>query len=202
MNGFPIRCLVIVALVLMAGCRTETETAGDGGESGVQAARLAGSSQHIVGVWAGVGVVDQQLLADKLVTLSGEEQEQLKAAASAFCSTVVAIEFRAEGAWEMDIEMKAVDGEILRDATVGSWRVVDQSENVVLVETTEPQPDGTTTQQRWHCEFVGDFDHLAIPTPLNSALVDCKPAFAFERLDAKSMTELRTAERAEKQKYW
>lgn len=147
---------------------------------------LAG--EKLVGVWYGVVHLDNTKVMAKLETLKEPEvRAQFMSMAETIESMRIATEFRSDGTMEIDIEIRPAGAEVQRASTVGTWRILEQNANSVMIETTEPaadpnQPELQDLVKQVQYTFI-DKNHVAIRAPVSPDFNDCDPAVVFERQD-------------------
>lgn len=134
--------------------------------------------QDLVGVWLGVGYLDEELLNEKLASIANEDdRQQILAVAKSFRSTRLGVAFNDDKSYEMEMEIVAVDGVARRGGTQGKWKILEQKGETLVVEQQDTQNDDTkSTEYR----FV-DSDHFAFVPPVAEILQDCSPLIIFER---------------------
>ncbi len=137
--------------------------------------------KKLLGVWLGEAVLNEALVEEKLQTLPPERQQLVLNRASSFLSTIMAIEFRADGTMENEIALTPVDGQPLRDGRVGTWKVIEQKADQIVIETAETMADGSVmTSQRLY-EVSPDGSQVALRVPMNDELGACQPMILFSR---------------------
>ena len=139
------------------------------------------SAQQLSGVWLGEAVLDEVKLQNKVGQLPAESREFVLAKARSFLSTVMAIEFRADGTVENDLAIVSVDGQVLRDGSIGSWRVVENKDDGLVVETQERLTDGTTATDQVFYKFFDNGNRFAMAVPVNEDLQGCNAMLVFGR---------------------
>lgn len=133
------------------------------------------------GVWLGGATLDETKLQQKLDSLPPAQQQVALAKARSFLSTLMAIEYRKDGTVENDLEIISVDGQLLRDGSVGNWNVVKQSANQVVVETQEQLSDGSTTTDQFVYHFFEDGSGFSLSVQTDDDLDGCDAMMVFER---------------------
>ena len=137
--------------------------------------------QQLTGVWLGEAVIDEAKFEQKVSLLAPAQQQLTLAKARSFLSMVMAVEFRKDGTLENGVEIVSTDGQVLRDSSVGKWRIVSVEKNDLLVEIQETLSDGTVaTDQNVYTFFPGG-DRFAMAVPVSHELRDCNPMLVFQR---------------------
>lgn len=139
------------------------------------------SAQQLPGVWLGEAVLDEVKLHHKVRQLPYESREVALAKARSFLSTVMAIEYRSDGTLENDLAIVSIDGQILRDDSFGSWRVVESKDDGLVVETQEQLSDGTVATDQVFYKFFDGGNRFAMAVPVNEDLQGCDAMMVFER---------------------
>jgi len=93
----------------------------------------------------------------------------------------MAIDFRNNGTVENEVEIQSVDGQTFQDRSFGTWKVVEEKPNGLVVETKEEMPDGSIVSSNIFYQFLGDKDHIAIVPPVADELTGCESYIIFER---------------------
>lgn len=138
---------------------------------------------RVDGVWAGVGYLDEEKLAAQLQAMpEGEAKTTLITKANLFLSLVAALEFKADGSLETELEITGVDGKVLREPAVGRWTLVETRENRALVELVERLPDQTERTSRRVLQFYEDGEHLAMLMETDAALQEFNPLVIMARI--------------------
>lgn len=153
------------------------------------------ANYNLAGHWAGVSYLDETKLKQKYDSLTDPAQkEALVRAAEAFLSLVVAVEYKANGTMESDVEMLSTNGEVVREVVVGTWRVVETKGLKLIVEIQERVPDKTPEPVRKFFQFYEGGDHLATPIETAPELAELNPLIVFERLPAAVVAEMQKAQ--------
>lgn len=139
------------------------------------------SPNAITGVWFGTASLDTNKLQQKVQGLTQEEQNAVAAKAQSFLSTVMAMDFRANGTVENEVELKSIDGQVIRDGSVGQWKVVEAKPNGLLVETQEKMSNGIVTTNQVFYQFFANGNQIAISVPVSQDLEGCDSMLVFER---------------------
>ncbi len=194
---FP--CLVLGLLIGAVGCGTKTTASSEPGDIGAQEASVAQDSsvvasatgtssapvaltaRSLAGVWLGKAVLDARKLEQRVSQLDPENQKVASAKAKSFLSTVMAMEFRENGTLESEVELISTQGQILRDGSLASWRVLDAKPNGLLVQIQERLADGTIASDQHFYQFSADRNQIAFRVPVSPELRDCDAMVVFER---------------------
>ncbi len=153
------------------------------------------ANYNLTGHWAGVSYLDETKLKQKYDSLTDPAQkEALVRAAEAFLSLVVAVEYKANGTMESDVEMLSTGGEVVREVVVGTWRVVETKGLKLIVEIQERVPDKTPEPVRKFFQFYEGGDNLATPIETAAELTELNPLIVFERLPAAVVAEMQKAQ--------
>ena len=175
--GLLASAMLIVAAV---GCGSSDDSSkGKDEKSASNSSSQASTAKaELVGVWLGVGYLDEDLLNEKLATIEDEnERQQILSVAKSFQSTRLGVSFNEDKSYEMEMEIVAIDGVARRGATQGQWKILEQTGDTVVVEQQDKvNEDIKSTKYR----FV-DGDHFAFVPPVAEALQDCSPLIIFER---------------------
>lgn len=182
---------LLMVVVLVAGCQSPEEPLSDGipvqsEETQISPARpdlIADDEveQALIGVWMGQATMDEEALVTKLESLQPEQQLPVKELALDFLTTVMAIDLRADGFVEKEIELTLADGEPLRDGGPGQWRMVQRDRNRVLVEMTLRLADGSMAKDQQWFEVNSDGNTLTVPISLGDDLDGCNPQIVLYR---------------------
>jgi hypothetical protein len=142
--------------------------------------QLAG--EKIVGIWYGVANLDMDKVQAKLATLEQPEvRQQFLAMAETVQSMRVGTEFKPDGTVEVDIEIRPSGGEPQRESTIGTWRIIEQDSQRVLIETIEPTHDPEHPQIKQVQYNFYDNNIMAIRAPVSQDFADCDPSIVFQR---------------------
>jgi hypothetical protein len=182
--GFLVSAMICIAL----GCAKSesTEPANEGGsttQAPTQQDQVAGSISPDVlsGIWLGGATLDEAKFQQKLERLVPEQRDVVVAKAKSFLSTVIAIEFRRDGTVENDMEIISVDGQVMRDGSQGSWKVIQSKSDGLVVETQERLTDGSIAADQVFYHFFEDGNRFALAVPVSEDLQGCNAMLVFER---------------------
>lgn len=153
-----------------------------------QAVRITATSLN--GYWAGVGYLDEQKLEAKLKTLTDETQKkQLQEKANLFLSMVAVMGLQPTGQMVSEIEVTDATGKPIREVVQGTWKVVEQKENRLLVEFLEQGSDKSTTTVRKVFQFYEDGMNMASPVETSAELAEFNPLIIYERVPDAAIAE-------------
>ena len=191
--------LMLGCLAIALGCSSEKKESQPTGEK--KADKTASTSeagtralsqveQKLAGVWLGAAFLEEKLVEAEFEAKDGDEAKlAFVNEAEAFLSTVVAIHFKHDGTFEQDIELSATGA---RQTGTGTWRVVSQQDDKLIVETTERDSDGNAVKSESLYQFYPNGDEFAMPAPVGDSLAKCNPLLVFSR--QAGFTDERTAE--------
>ena len=190
--GKLVLVLSIVLLVVASGCSSKTADSRASDRSDqkeLSAQNLKKSSgepteltaRSLTGAWLGEAVMDQEKFKNKVAQLNAESQTMANVMAKSFLSTAMAMEFHENGTVENEVEVLSTQGQLLRDGSRASWRVLESKPNGLLVQTQEQLPDGTVVSDRMFYQFSGDRNQMAVRIPVGKELQDCDAMIVFER---------------------
>jgi hypothetical protein len=157
-------------------------------QAAAQPVRITATSLN--GYWAGVGYLDEQKLEAKLKTLTDETQKkQLQEKANLFLSMVAVMGLQPNGQMVCEIEVTDATGKPIREAVQGTWKVVEQKENRLLVEFLEQGSDKSTTTVRKVFQFYEDGWNMASPVETSAELAEFNPLIIYERVPDAALAE-------------
>ncbi|MDG1872555.1 MAG: hypothetical protein P8J27_01490 [Mariniblastus sp.] len=139
------------------------------------------SPQLLTGVWLGQASLDVEKLERKIENLPPQQQQVVAAKANSFLSTVMAMDFRSDGTVENEIEIISIDGQSLRDGSVGQWKVLDSTAEGLMVETEEQLDNGTVAKDKMFYRFFDNGNQVAIAARVSEDLAGCDTVIVFER---------------------
>lgn len=172
-----------LCLMLVAGCAQDEPTPDEKTPPAKTAEIQADPADQLVGIWYGQAQLNQQLLQQKLsLSPTPGDRAQLESIARVFQTTEIGAQFDADGKMTLDVQIQPA-GQILRDSTEGTWRIVEQQANAVIVETTEPLPAGGTETNQVRYQFEQDGQLAIMVAPTSEQLADCQPVFVFKRVE-------------------
>jgi len=153
-----------------------------------QPVRITATSLN--GYWAGVGYLDEQKLEAKLKTLTDETQKkQLQEKANLFLSMIAVMGLQPNGQMVSEIEVTDAAGKPIREVVQGTWKVVEQKENRLLVEFLEQGADKSTTTVRKVFQFYEDGWNMASPVETSAELAEFNPLIIYERVPDAALAE-------------
>lgn len=160
-------------------------------------ASVSVSEDSIVGVWLGVGYLDDELVAKKLTMIEDETiRQQLQAMAESFKSTTLGVSFNNDESYQSEMQIVSTNGDVLSGASTGNWRIVQiEGDTIVVEQTEESAPEAATSEYR----FL-DENHFALIPSITPDLADCNPLIVFERqaaVDLESGSEASTAQQGD-----
>jgi hypothetical protein len=158
------------------------------GNQAGQPVRITATSLN--GYWAGVGYLDEQKLEAKLKTLTDETQKkQLQEKANLFLSMIAVMGLQPNGQMVSEIEVTDAAGKPIREVVQGTWKVVEQKENRLLVEFLEQRADKSTTTVRKVFQFYEDGWNMASPVETSAELAEFNPLIIYERVPDAALAE-------------
>lgn len=180
--------LMAFILLMTVGCGPAEN---DGKEKSTSDDQTAGLNPEelLVGTWYGKASLNQQLLQQKLASISDSgERAKLQQIAINFQSTEIGANFGENGEMLLDIQVNA-SGQQLRDSTEGQWRPLNVEKNAILIETTEKSPAGETTTNRVRYQFQQGGDVAIMVAPTSEQLATLNPVIVFERIKGESVAD-------------
>lgn len=202
-NGISLLLLCVLALSL--GCSSENndskpakgtkadKTAANPANAGITKTSerdLSPAEQVLTGIWLGSAYLDDKLVeAEFEAKPTDEEKAAFLDEAEIFLTTVVAIHFKPDGTFEQDIE-QAASG--LRQVGEGTWRVLSQKNDKLIVETTEKDSEGHVVTVERLFRLYPDQNGFAMPAPVADSMGPCGPLLVFSRQNP--LVDQRTAE--------
>ena len=200
-SGFAL--LALMALTISLGCAGEkkageSQTAADADKTASTNADeprvLTEIERRLVGVWLGEAYLDDQLVQTTLDSVTESQQKTaIQNHVTSFRSTIMAIQFNADGTMEQQINITPVGGQTLDGKSVGNWAVIDHEGNQLIVETVELDDQGAEAVAERLFEISEDGMVLATPAPVDPALANCNPMLLFGRQIMEEALEERTA---------
>ncbi|HMP80375.1 MAG TPA: hypothetical protein PKD54_13050 [Pirellulaceae bacterium] len=148
----------------------------------------------LVGLWVGVSYLDEEKVTAKYNQIQDQAQrEAFVQAVESFLSLAVAVNYQANGTLESDAEIMDAQGDTIREATSGQWRVVESKGLKLLIEIYERSPEGQVITTRKLLQFYEDGEHLATPVETSELLADLNPLVIFERVPPEVVAEMQKA---------
>ncbi len=184
---FSFRAVVLIWLAALAGgCNSGNKSSETEREQTASATASEGAGQ-LAGFWYGRAHVDRDRLAAQRRAIADERDlRALDEIARTFLTTEIGARFDASGEMELEVQIQTTGGQVLRDSTTGTWRVIDASNDVVWVETVEQLPGGGTETSRVRYELSDDGHTAVMPAPTSELLAGCNPVFVFQRIESVS----------------
>ena len=104
----------------------------------------------------------------------------------------MAVEYKSDGTVENDLELVAVDGQLLRDGSAGTWSIVKSDESQIVIETAESLADGSIASSQVTYRFGSQPDQFVVAVPVNEDLQACDAVLVFQRqtLPAANLAEI------------
>ena len=93
----------------------------------------------------------------------------------------MAVEYKPDGTLENDLEMVSMDGQVMRDGSRGSWRVLESRDSGLVIETSETLPDGNIAKTESFLKFFADGNRFVTAVTLGPDLRDCDAMIVFEK---------------------
>ena len=142
------------------------------------------------GYWAGVAYLDMDKLQEKLAgTKDVDLQNLIKLQAQMFLSMVSVVNFKPNGTVESELEVNDENNEVVTEAIVGRWKVVESRDSKFLVDVLESQESKSSVTVRKLFQFYEDGEHMASPVETSPELADLNPLIVFERIPEAIMAE-------------
>jgi len=184
-RAFALGCgLVICVIGCVKPVGDDSNSEGPTDASQVQLKRDSVTSispQLLTGVWLGQASLDREKLQQKIAGLSPPQQQVVAAKATSFLTTVMAMDFRSDGTVENEIEIVSIDGQSLRDGSIGQWKVVESTTDGLMVETAEKLANGSIVTDKMFYRFFDDGNQVAISARVSEDLEGCDTMIVFER---------------------
>lgn len=170
---------------------TEDSTT-SGSENGDETAAMDPAQRQqmqnvLVGVWLGMPQLNQERLEQKLATLDADAKARLLTFVQNFKTTVMAIEYRADGKVYSEIQV-TVDNQPVFEASEGNWKVARASENRVSISTVENLADGKISQSTSDYTLYEKNNVMVTTVPTHAELADLNPQMVFTRENLDSVT--------------
>ena len=182
--------------LLSLGCGTDSGSTEQGTgpvESSQQAPQASAPSpdleQHLVGIWLGDARIDQAELEARFSKLSPQKQLELESIVGNFLTTVMAMQYTAEGTFEEDVEMMINGRESLRDASIGSYEVVSTAGDTLKLKVKEQTDGGETLTSERLFRFSADRDQCEVTVPLGAEWTGITAKLVFTKQNMESVAE-------------
>lgn len=192
-------CSSLAALAIGCGSDASTSTSSatqttvasasraDSATIGTSDGLQANGRSALVGVWLGTAWIDQSKFADFAQTLPPDQQAAITTKVRSFLSTVMAVEYAADGQVENEVELMTVNGQLLRDGSVGRWELVAADANRIVVRVLENLASGEAQDDVVYERLAGSGgqggQRLAMHVDVDSELVRFDAKVIFERQD-------------------
>lgn len=139
---------------------------------------------ELKGVWYGESAFDVDAFNAKLNQLDPQQAAQLQQMVSTFSTIVMAAEFRADSVMELDMMIMSPDGQQLRDRSVGTWAVVEQTETGLKISTQEYKNDEQQPTEKVYVYQFIDKDHFQfVPDSVSPDIREFSPRIIFQRVE-------------------
>ncbi len=186
--------LISITLVSLAGCgasnapsdKAQLPSTSNAENSRQQTASESAVRETLVGVWVGVGFLDEARVEQVVSGLEPQRREQTIQQYQYFLATVMGMKLDADSRMTSEVEIGTGGTRPETLTSSGTWQVSEVDGQTVTLILHEQQSDGSTSTTRRQCEIYPDGNHLAIKVSLDGALGSCDPMFLFERQGAKS----------------
>ena len=159
-------------------------------QSGPQVAAVTPDlAQHLLGVWLGDARIDQAELEARFSQLSPQKQLELESLVGNFLTTVMAMQYTANGTFEEDMEMMINGHELLRDASLGSYEVVSAAGDTLKLKVSERTSDGGTLTSERLISFSPDRKQCEVTVPLGTEWNGITAKLVFTKQDMEIVAE-------------
>ena len=81
----------------------------------------------------------------------------------------------------------SIDGQVLRDGSTGSWKVIESKDDGLLIETQETLSDGSVASGHSYLKFFANRSRFVAAVPVSDDLLGCDAMLVFERTDSYPM---------------
>lgn len=186
----PTKCgLAIFSIAALAGgCNSPSDTAVQSQVNNLAAnpsnsplAMEGINHSPLVGAWMGKAIINEQALLAAADSLSGDQRQALIHEARTFVTTEMAIQFSPSGELETAIEMQPVGSQKVAGQTFGTWKVVEATDEQVIVETTSTDETGAMSTSQTAFAVSVDGDRLVLQPQVSSALAGCEALIYLDR---------------------
>lgn len=141
----------------------------------------ADANNPLVGSWLGGANMNETVLIDKLAKLVPEEQAELRSKAENFKTYQVAMDFFSDGRLGMVVQF-AIDGKVQSAEATGTWKVIQQDPDSLVVELVEQMVGGPSNTSQVRIGISPDGQQIARPAELDPRLSMCDPMFILSRV--------------------
>ena len=183
MRGEWLWVVAVASTLAITGCAKKgTSAASPSTEKSSAASRDPDpGSNQIVGHWLGVASIDEAKLQRLLdATTDPNQRQTILATVESFKSISIAAFFGSDHSLQMEVEIANPGSAPIRESSQGTWKMIEQSDEFVIVETIENPADREPQIKQVRYDFV-DQDHFSLKAPTNQLLRQLDPRFAFER---------------------
>lgn len=140
---------------------------------------------RLVGTWYGQASLDMGQVAKRLDGLETEAQKaEFQAMVEAFLATEMAVRFTHDGGLESEVRVLAPTGEVAAGTSTGSWKLLEATNDYVVIEMKERFQDGATSSSQARYQFESAGDKAVMVAGVDPRLADCRPVIVFERMPA------------------
>ncbi len=139
------------------------------------------TSKNLMGIWLGSATLDEAKFRSKLDNLTSDQQQLALAKATSFLSTVMSVEYKRDGTLVNDLELISIDGQVLRDGSTGSWKVVESKDDGLVIETQETLSDGSVATGHSYLKFFANGSRFVAAVPVCDDLLGCDAMLVFDR---------------------
>lgn len=145
--------------------------------------------QHLVGVWLGDARIDQAELAARLATLPPQKQAEVKSIVANFMTTVMAMHYTADGAFENEVEMSINGAAPIRDVSLGTYQVLSATDSGLKIKVNEQMADGSTSNSERLIRFNADRSQCEVAVPLGADFSGITAKLVFTKQEMTSVAE-------------
>lgn len=92
----------------------------------------------------------------------------------------MAIDFSTDGSVESEVEIVSLEGQVMRDGSKGAWRMLQQKDGEIVIETQENLSDGTVATNQARYQFISS-DQVSLVVPVCEELEGCGARLVFTR---------------------
>ena len=176
---------VALAAVVCVGCgkpkpKPANETPAN--ETGmIQFRSTQEAQQSLAGLWLGRAVINEDTLKSLLAGMTEPQQQALLKESQTFVSTEMAMQLANDGSMETAIEVTPVGAQPIQGQTFARWNVLEAQGNQVIVETTQQDENGKTTQSQTTYTVSADGNRIVMQANVASALAQCEPLIYLDR---------------------
>ena len=139
------------------------------------------AQQSLAGLWLGRAVINEDTLKSLLAGMTEPQQQALLKESQTFVSTQMAMQLANDGSMETAIEVTPVGAQPIQGQTFARWNVLEAQGNQVIVETTQQDENGKTTQSQTTYTVSADGNRIVMQANVASALAQCEPLIYLDR---------------------